>query len=268
MRESSGNIYNRQIVNSIYRMSVDHSVLDETDNFPYPAIITRDDFSASEGFNPDSYLYHNHRFTALDSLLNDLKALSKNTNQELLDLVNNEYASFINLGRSITGSLELINNVSADVAKFNAIVLASRQSLQQSSSTVDKALQKKQELNLLKNRAKLILLLNEQCTSFESLLGFTIGRDSQRLKDKVSTLATLYLSVTKIYAVLEESNSILCAFFENNCKSKLGSIRYEFKAFLHEIMEFMKLEPQKYGDVILLVLHCYRITGSLTDYLK
>lgn len=246
-------------------MSTDDLILNGSEEFPYPAIITRQDFSSPNAFDPDTYLYENHRFSALDSLLSDLKALSKTTNQELHDLVNNEYASFIDLGKSITGSLELINNISGDVGKFNALLSKCKQSISTSLATVGRALEHKNKLNVLKNKAKLILLLNEQCSSFETLLEINTGEDAQKLKKKVSTLATLYLSVTKICAVLDESGDIDCLYFDNTCKTKLASIKYEFRAFLDETMAMMKSDTRAYGDVILLLLHCYRILGSMSE---
>lgn len=239
------------------------SYLDGKDEIVYPSIITRDSFADKSEFDPDSFLYENHRFTSLDSLLKDLKQLSQSLNQDLLDLVNSEYTSFIQLGQSISGCLELINNISLDVTKFNQQLQHTRRNLTDSSETVERALQHKQKLNVLKNKAKLILLLNEQCSSFETLLGLDIGEFSpERLKPKLSTLAQLYLSATKIYDILNESKEDEgCVFFEKNLKMKLLSLQLEFRAYIKETLDRVKSEPKGYEDVILSLLHCQRIMG-------
>lgn len=233
------------------------------EEFALPVIITREDFADCPEFDPDAFLYNNHRFTSLDSLLRDLRELSKNLNQDLLDLVNSEYTSFIQLGQSIGGCLELINSVSLDVGKFNQQLILSKKNLGDSAATAQRALLQKQRLNLLKNKAKLVLLLNEQCTSFETLLGLDIGELSvKRLQPKLQTLATLYLSATKIYAILDEAQEKGCVFLEKSLKPKLLSLQLEFKAYIKETLDRVRKEPKGYDSVIMSLLHCQRIVGA------
>lgn len=239
------------------------SYTDGKDDLVLPTIITRDDFADKPEFDPDAFLYDNHRFTSLDSLLRDLKKLSENLNQDLLDLVNSEYTSFIQLGQSIGGCLELINNISLDVGKFNQQLVSSKKNMADSRDTAQRALEQKKRLNLLKNKAKLVLLLNEQCTSFETLLGLDIGELSvKRLQPKLLTLTTLYLSATKIYAILDEAHEEGCVFFEKSLKPKLLSLQLEFKAYIKETLDRVRKEPKGYDTVIMSLLHCQRIVGS------
>lgn len=247
---------------------MDFSILNGEEDFPYPLTITRDGFADDPNFDPDTFLYTNHRFSSLDSLISDLKTLSKTLNQDLLDSVNDEYTNFIELGQSIGGCLEHINNVSLDVNKFNGILESSLSDFTKSSLTAKKALLHKKRLNLLKNKIKLILLLHEQCTSFETLLGLDVGDiKPQRLVSKLSTLATLYLSVTKIFAILMESaeNEEQCVFFERNVKTKVVSLKFEFKLYLDELLEVSVRDKEKYGAFVLQVLHVYRVTGQTTE---
>lgn len=244
------------------------SYLAGNDEFVYPAFIARDDFADKADFDPDSFLYDNHRFTSLDSLHKDLQHLSQSLNQNLLDLVNNEYSLFIQLGQSISGCLDLIDNISLDVRKFDQQLRSAKVNLTESSAAAERALQHKRRLNVLKNKAKLILLLNELCLSFEMLLGLEIGELSpEQLKPKLSTLATLYLSATKIFAILTESNGDekSCVFFDKVLKTKLLSLQLEYKAYIHETLKRVKAEPKDYSHVIMMLLHCKRIVGSLSD---
>lgn len=182
--------------------------------------------------------------------------------------MNNEYSLFIQLGQSISGCLDLIDNISLDVGKFDQQLRNAKVNLTESSAAAERALQHKRRLNVLKNKAKLILLLNELCLSFEMLLGLEIGELSpERLKPKLSTLATLYLSATKIFAILTESNGDenSCVFFDKVLKTKLLSLQLEYKAYIHETLKRVKAEPKDYSDVIMMLLHCKRIVGSLSD---
>lgn len=275
-----------------------NSPVDES--FPYPLTITRDAFADNAGFDPDYFLFKNHRFTSLETLLSDLSDLSKALNRELLDLVNNEYANFIQLGQSISCGLELIESVSYDLDKFNKSVEQTVESLTASSSVASSVLGHKKRLNLLKNKIKLILLLNEQCTSFETLLGFDVDQQApDELVDKVNTLATLYFSVVKIYSVLMEANRVceprangsagaayasfndlpsihsvagsvetkdeICAYFDKNVKTKVVSLKFEFTLYMKELQQFAKQDCKKYSQLLLLILQISRITGQTLD---
>lgn len=244
--------------------------LNGTEDFPYPLTITRDGFADDLLFDPDTFLYTNHRFTSLDSLIDDLSTLSKTLNQDLLDLVNEEYTNFIQLGQSIGGCLEQINNISLDMSRFSGVLDQSLGDFTSLSATADSALLHKKRLNLLKNKIKLILLVHEQCTSFDTLLGLDVGDTSpDRLVAKLSTLATLYLSVTKIFSVLMEASvdDELCVFYEKVVKTKVVSMKFEFKLYMDELMGISKKDPAAYGTLILQLLHVYRVTGHSSDAL-
>lgn len=249
---------------------MDFSILNGEEEFPYPLTITRNGFADDPNFDPDTFLYTNHRFTSLDSLISELRALSKTLNQDLLDLVNDEYTNFIQLGQSIGGCLEQINNVSLDVNKFNGMLDHSLADFTRSSATSEMAFLHKKRLNLLKNKIKLILLLHEQCTSFETLVGLDVGEvKPERLVAKLSTLATLYLSVTKIFAVLMElaDDEESCVFFDKVVKTKVVSLKFEFKLYLDELLEIARADTANYGALVLQLLQVYRVTGHSTEAL-
>lgn len=279
---------------------MDVSITDGAENFPFPLTITRDDFAEAAAFDPDAFLYKNHRFTSLDSLIADLSALSKSLNQDLLDLVNDEYTNFIQLGQLIGGCLELIDNITFEVGKFNSLLVTTLDTFNVSAQTADSVLQHKKRLSLLKNKIKLITLLHEQCTRFETLLGLDVGDfRPKQLVAKLTTLATLYLSVSKIFSVLMQGamasagrqsasngssenvrngngkgtasvSSIpsasteeeICVFFDKVVKTKVGSLKYEFKLYLDELMEMANRDPKNNGDLILQLLHIYRVIGQ------
>lgn len=181
---------------------------DFTEQFPYPVNITREDFADVTLFDPDEFLFKHHRYTSLDSLLSDLRSLSKSLNQDLLDLVNNEYTNFIQLGQSIGSCLELVENLSVEVGKFKASLSQTLSDFADSSTTCAAVLQHKRSLNLLKNKIKLVLLLHEQCVSFETLVALDVADlTPTRLELKLHTLTTLHLSISKMYSLINESLS-------------------------------------------------------------
>lgn len=170
---------------------------------------------------------------------------------------------------SIDGCLEQINNISLDVGQFNGLVHQSLDDFTTSSAIAEKALLHKKRLNVLKNKIKLTMLLHEQCTSFETLLGLDVGNvKPPHLVAKLTTLATLYLSVTKIFAVLMESEEdAQSVFFEKQVKTKVMSLKFEFKLYLDELLAVARTNPEAYGTLTLRLLHVYQVTGHSSDAL-
>lgn len=254
----------------------------DIESFPFPETITRADFLGVADFDPDAFLFKHHRYTALDSLLSELTNLSRTLNQDLLDLVNNEYASFIELGRSIDSCLELMNNIQLDVGRFKSSVKQTTDDFSKSRALTEAVLQHKQDLSLLKNRTKLVLLLAEQCDSFEQLLGMEnlaqAGKPLERkpttaptktatgpaltpVHVKLATLLTLYLSLTKVYAILmeaHEDSDAVCVFFEKTVRPRVVSIKVEFRQYLLELMLAARTLD---GDLVLKLLQIHRVTG-------
>lgn len=178
----------------------DFDLLNGTDEFPYPVSINRTDFKNFDQSEIDEFLYKNHRFTSIDVLIKELSQLSKDLNQNLLDLVNHDYNDFINLGKSINGGLDIINDVSGDLKNFRGELLSTYKKLDTSYDIVEHALTKRQELVQMKTYAKLSLLLNDQITSFENAL---VNEDIDKLK-RLKSLTGLYLSISNIFTFLQQ----------------------------------------------------------------
>lgn len=87
---------------------------------PYPTSIIQTDFKNfdSDSHEIDLFLYKNYRFSSIDSIIKELTELSTNLNQNLLDLVNDDYHDFIDLGKSINDGLDLINAIVEDLKNF------------------------------------------------------------------------------------------------------------------------------------------------------
>lgn len=280
----------------------DVDLLDGTDEFPYPVSINRTDFKNFDQHDIDEFLYKYHRFTSIDVLIKELSQLSRELNQNLLDLVNHDYNDFISLGKSINGGLDIINGVSGDLKSFRGELLSTYKKLDTSYDTVDHALAKRQELVQMKTYAKLSLLLNDQITSFENAL---INEEIDKLK-RLKSLTGLYLSISNIFTFLQspkepkESNEAKAKndsinlelhlpqapaqtqtsqtlpfspdnqFIKNYLTFKISSIKYEFKTYLDHLLVSVISGPrdERYPDSILELLNLYKIIGHERDFLE
>lgn len=258
----------------------EYDILNGSDLFPYPITISREDFQgendlkleAQDDFKVDEYLYQNHRFTSIDSLIKDLSTLSKSLNQELLDLVNNDYNDFIELGKSIHGGLELINNIKMDLKNFNQELISTNNNFTISQETLNYSLNKKKQLINLKTKIKLLLLLNDQIDNFETLLNFDIDSENSNISnDKTSSnlknLTTLYLSFSKLNNLLSKDS---INFVENNLKQRVSSLKFEYKAYLDELLTRILHQQSSDAKNTLLfdLMNIYRIIGHESDFIK
>ncbi|KAI7597069.1 hypothetical protein KC319_g23288, partial [Hortaea werneckii] len=86
---------------------------DDLSTLPLPQALSRTEFLAPN-FNPHSYLTSlnpRSRHQTLEDLRTDLRQRSQQLNQELLDLVNSNYESFLDLGQSLRGGEEKVEGV-------------------------------------------------------------------------------------------------------------------------------------------------------------
>lgn len=228
----------------------------EIESFPYPVTVNRQDFQNEliDQFDVDQFLFKNHRFTSIDSLIKDLTNLLNELNTELLNLVNENYNEFINLGKSIDGSLDLINFLKIDLKNFNNDLVNFNENLSKSRNLVENCLNEKKHLQVLKIKIKLLLLLNDQINNFENLLKI----DDE---NKLNNLTSLYLSINKLSTYLNNSNSL-----EKSLMNKLVSIKFEFKSYLDNLSS--KLISNKNNDLLLQILNIYKIIDHQSDFLN
>ncbi|ODV97617.1 hypothetical protein PACTADRAFT_131 [Pachysolen tannophilus NRRL Y-2460] len=190
------------------------------ENFPYPLKITRYSFSDKiskylndtgkrydeDEFKMDDFLYENYRFISLSDLSNDLTSLLKELDDELITLINNDYNEFINLGKSVEGSIDIINNIKVDLNNYYLRLINSSKDL---------------------NRT------NKQCSIFEKLI------KEAKNDININKLIGLYLSINK-------NLKVTCIFLlENNIKEseieflkilkdQANILRFEFKSYLEQ----------------------------------
>jgi hypothetical protein len=90
----------------------------DLDNLPYPTPLQRNDFLAPD-FSPSTYLSTlSNRHQTLEDLRSELRSRSQLLSKELLDLVNSNYQDFLNLGNSLHGGEEKVEEVRVGLLGF------------------------------------------------------------------------------------------------------------------------------------------------------
>lgn len=101
-------------------------------------------------FNVDRFLYEHYRYSQLDDLQGELTTLLASLDQELFDMVNNDYFDFINLGKTLDGGEGLVDRLRVDVTKYRKRLVDEDKRLEESQSHVKSSLENIKKLQELK----------------------------------------------------------------------------------------------------------------------
>lgn len=245
--------------------------LDE-EEFPYPQRITRDAFvkgltgesngsnvNLNDGFDVDKFLYDHYRFTLLDDAQTELSQLLKEVDQELFDLLNNDYYDFINLGKTLDGGEGLVDKLRINVVKYQKKLNDETRKLDDSASHVNSTIENLNELEKLKAYAKNMILLDKFINDFEGLLSQNLNSNESFPEIKNVQLLKHLTSVYLIIHQLLKSFPNTLQFVESK-KDKLETLHFEYLGLLDD---FIQNTDHKNGpEDIHAVLRIYTVIGE------
>ncbi|KHC67228.1 hypothetical protein MGS_05637 [Candida albicans P78042] len=270
-------------------MSQEFDILNGTDEFPYPTSIIQTDFKNfdSDSHEIDLFLYKNYRFSSIDSIIKELTELSTNLNQNLLDLVNDDYHDFIDLGKSINDGLDLINAIVEDLKNFEIELVNYYKKFSDLDNRLYQILQNRKFLNNLKTCIKLNLILHDQITEFDNCMNNQIQEENNiQGLNQLKTLTSLYLSINNIEIFLNKfiqlgniddvNNSIdnndndnnngnhrvNSPFHDNYINNKIASIKLEFKSYLDQLIRKELKKKARNSQIMIELLNIYKLIGE------
>lgn len=270
-------------------MSQEFDILNGTDEFPYPTSIIQTDFKNfdSDSHEIDLFLYKNYRFSSIDSIIKELTELLTNLNQNLLDLVNDDYHDFIDLGKSINDGLDLINAIVEDLKNFEIELVNYYKKFLDLDNRLYQILQNRKFLNNLKTCIKLNLILHDQITEFDNCMNNQIQEENNiQGLNQLKTLTSLYLSINNIEIFLNKfiqlgniddvNNSIdnndndnnngnhrvNSPFHDNYINNKIASIKLEFKSYLDQLIRKELKKKARNSQIMIELLNIYKLIGE------
>lgn len=270
-------------------MSQEFDILNGTDEFPYPTSIIQTDFKNfdSDSHEIDLFLYKNYRFSSIDSIIKELTELSTNLNQNLLDLVNDDYHDFIDLGKSINDGLDLINAIVEDLKNFEIELVNYYKKFLDLDNRLYQILQNRKFLNNLKTCIKLNLILHDQITEFDNCMNNQIQEENNiQGLNQLKTLTSLYLSINNIEIFLNKfiqlgniddvNNSIdnndndnnngnhrvNSPFHDKYINNKIASIKLEFKSYLDQLIRKELKKKARNSQIMIELLNIYKLIGE------
>lgn len=250
----------------------------DEEGFPFPQRITREAFrqglnGGGDGdgdggehnddavFDVDKFLFDHYRFTLLDDSEHELTQLLKEVDQELFDLLNNDYYDFINLGKTLDGGEGLVDRLRISVAKYQKKLNNETRKLDESSRHVTSALENLSELNKLKIHANNMILLDKFVNDFETLLSQSINSDHTRKKKPMGGvpllkhLTSLYLTISKLL----KSFPPYLPFVESK-SDKLETLRSEYIGLLDDFIQ--RIDGTQPPEDVHTVLRIYTVVGE------
>lgn len=119
---------------------------EDLDTLPYPAPLQRNDFLAPD-FSASKYLSTlSNRHQTLEDLRAELRARSQLLSKELLDLVNSNYQDFLNLGNSLHGGEEKVEEVRVGLLGFRKEVGTLRDAVKEREEEVGSLLEERRDV--------------------------------------------------------------------------------------------------------------------------
>lgn len=126
-----------------------------------------------KSFSVDAFL-HDHRHAGpLDQIRDDLGLHLKTLRLEMIELINEDYADFVNLSANLIGLDKSIEDIVRPIQSLRNELVTIKDDLQQSMSDIEKSLQDKVQLRKLKHSLECITNLKSTSESLQQLLTAT-----------------------------------------------------------------------------------------------
>lgn len=125
----------------------------EDDNFALPSAkqIERSSFSVPE-FDVDEFLASYHQYQTLEDIQDQLRTWTRSLEQELVDLINEDYSQFVGLGMSLAEGKPKVQDIKVEILGFKQEIKQVQKKLEGSANEIDSLIQEKTQLGAMEVR--------------------------------------------------------------------------------------------------------------------
>nr|CAG8494184.1 9220_t:CDS:10 [Entrophospora candida] len=152
---------------------------------PFPPPLSRGMFASAE-FSSDEFLA-NRRHLTLEELKKELTAHLKSLKSELVELINRDYASFIDLSTNLKGVDKAIDEISKPLGKMREEVQNVRNTLQGVVDSLENQLAHRASIREKKASLQLLINIHESVRKVEKLLLISSEENSSSITSKVDS---------------------------------------------------------------------------------
>ncbi|CAG8507539.1 9713_t:CDS:10 [Paraglomus brasilianum] len=155
-----------------------------TTPLPFPPPLTREMF-AIDNFDADTFLA-NRRHLTLDELKRELNGHLKSLKNVLVELINKDYSSFVDLSTNLKGVDKVIEEIASPLVKIREQVQGVRSTMQQVVNELESKLALRASIREKKAALQLLINIHESVRKVEVLLLINSENGSSLLSDNGS----------------------------------------------------------------------------------
>lgn len=137
---------------------------------PASLCFEKDDFM-KENFNVDEFVLECRRRVQLEDLRDDLSVYLKILRSSMIELINKDYADFVNLSSNLVGMDKAIGSLTAPLEQLKDEVWSVRTSMDNAIAAVEEKLKKRQQIKEKKACLQRLMSIIQSVEKIERLLG-------------------------------------------------------------------------------------------------
>lgn len=139
-----------------------------------PATLCFDkDAFMKDDFNVDTFVMDCRRRVPLETLRDDLHIYLKILRSAMIELINKDYADFVNLSTNLVGMDKAINNLTVPLGQFKEEVLSVTSAMENAIEAVEEKLQHRQKIKEKKASLQRLINIVQSVEKIEQLLGLS-----------------------------------------------------------------------------------------------
>lgn len=223
----------------------------------------------SQDINISDFLLKYYKYRDLGDLSSGLGELIKGIDNELIELVNENYLNFIDLGTSIDGSLDLIHDIKIDLSEYLKNLKLSNEMIVKDKNKLNRLQNSRSKLISLKSIAKRIITLNEMIECFDKLCSkFDSNEEST---DMLKELVGLYFGIDRMFTKLtsQVNDAKLKVLIDTgillNLDKKMNGLKLEFKSLLNMYLNHLR-KCNRTNEDIFEIFKLYQLMDCVEDF--
>lgn len=154
----------------------------------------------------DQFLIKNYRYDSIDMLVHDLSQLNGQLNEELIELINQNFKQFIDLSSNLKHSEQMIQSMSVSLDGFNHLLARVIQKFDHVLALVEERRAVTESLEYYKFTIHSILLVNSLIGNLELLLSASGPESSEPVApltlDHIKLTVNLVLKIHNLIRVI------------------------------------------------------------------
>ena len=224
-----------------------------------------------EDLNIGEFLLKHYKYRELTDISSGLAGLIKGIDDDLVELVNVNYLSFINLGKSVDGSLDLIHDIKIDLSDYLKNLKSGNEAIKKDTEKLDTLQDSRGRLLSLRSIVERLITLSEMIECFDKLCSkFDKNEEST---DMLKELVGLYFGINRMFLkLIQQTNDENLASLANNgillgLNKKMNGLKLEFKSLLGSYLTHVR-DTNPSNEEIFEIFKLYQLLNLTEDFKK